>query len=402
MKLPYKKLSDNFFFYLLLIYLATSMFCIYMGYEAGWTRVDSNNYHIPYIKKVIDNGFWNAFLNPIPMMPPFYHFIVGIFYKFTGIEVALSGKLISFATSFFTLCFLNLFLKKRNIKLNLRCFFYLVIFLSWHFMSSSVAVVTDAFSFSIYLLLLLYLEKNCMWVVSCLASALIFSRQSYAIVPIALLVSGVILYFSEDKKTSRNVSRSLMYSSILGIVSLGIIMLTWGDFVPPKYKGSRLNPNVINLGAVSLSIAYLGYLFLFAWILRVFSFSKKDLLKGSLLSLLVFFYLPTDYSLEKIRFGSIFWTISKYTYWYKFSFIFWFCGSWFFAFCIKLQKFLSLKFFDKFVLIYSFLSLGFLGVFFIQSYSWQRYIDPMLGVTIIFLFYHMTLNPNCKKFFSNE
>ena len=105
------KFLENIFSFMVLVYFTLSVFCIFRGVEAAWAHYDALLCHIPYVKKVIEKGFLGALMYPLAVMPPFFHWVVAVIHKATGLDIYLTGKLVSFLVSFFTLCVFGRFLQ---------------------------------------------------------------------------------------------------------------------------------------------------------------------------------------------------------------------------------------------------------------------------------------------------
>lgn len=396
-----EKFLENIFFFMVLVYFITSVFCIFRGVESAWAQDDALLCHIPYVKKVIEKGFLGALMYPLAVMPPFFHWVVAVAHKVTGLDIYLTGKLVSFLVSFFTLCMLGRFFKKKRISSRWSLFLSAIFCFSWAFLSSSVSPVTDSFAVSIYIFILMCIAHRNIKGLILLVPVLIFTRQQYVVIPFALLLSVLISEFLSKKTKISSVERlNILVASLFGLMAIFFIFYVWGGFIPHQYRVGYSARNLLSLGALSLSITYVGFLILLASAMGVFSrFLLKELTLGLLISFFTFFILPTDYSKQEGRFGAIFWDLSSYVSIFGISIVSVLCGVYFFAFLYKLKKLLWVESLDGYGFIYLLLILGFVGIFCLQKFCYLRYIDPIVGLSFFFFIYHLSLDSRFRTLF---
>jgi hypothetical protein len=380
-------LHKHLFSFVVLFFSVFGFVCLLLNFEAGWAHGDASEYHIPYIQKIINEGLLSALESPSAAMPPLFHLVASLTVLATGLDTYFAAQLTSFFGALVTLVSLNLYLKRElHGSIRASIFLTLIFCLSWPFLSSSISPVTDAFGLCLLVLAFICVAQNRLLPLCALLPLLILTRQYYVVVSIALLLTPLVIRLTTPAEFRPNLFLVFVYllSGFLGLLTLAALVGIWGGFVPLLFRSMYTNETAFNFGALSLSLSYLGMLCFILIGLQLTKPSKKGVLIGFLIAIFSAFLLPTNFDLNEGRWGSIFWTLSKVFYVYDINLLFILLHTACFSVIVTFFSEPRSKELNFKSVFFALNGMGFVAIFCLQPFAWQRYIDPMLGLALFF------------------
>jgi hypothetical protein len=360
--------------------------CLLLNKEAAWAQSDGLNFHSAYIDAVSTQGFLAAMKDPKAAMPPLFHLFAAICSKSFQISPYAAGTAISFASTLLLLLTVSRYSMRHQVLEHVRWPMLFILMLSWPLMSASLSPVTDSFGLLLYTLIILCLIKQKLWPLVFLVPSILFTRQYYVVLLVALIFALPMRLLLADRfgQNLRDFASLITIGVVivLSVVVVAFIHFSWGGMVPEKFTVMYSTPDVLNLGAIALALAYIGTIVALHLALKAYSMKRSSYVFGAILGGIFFVILPTDYNFKEGRWGSVFWQIAEAQKDIGLNFLFatcfWLSASFFFQ-QIREHKDLGINCQSALMLI---ITLGIIGVFALQPFSWQRYIDPMLGIAV--------------------
>ena len=359
------------------VLVAAGVIALWMGgVQAGWAASDAERYHVPQIAALLGGDWRRALTDPLVAMPVAFHVVACALAAATGASAATAGRALSLL-GFLGLLALSYAVSSRC-EGRTRWLALAGIGTSWTLLSASLSAVTDVLAAALFVATMLLMARRSWSAAALTAVLLVWTRQAYAVVPIAILIVSPFVVPSVDR-------RAAMLVGLAGTCALAIVVTLWGGFVPPRFRGYYTRAEAVNLGALALSLAWCGVVgviaLAFHWSPTVARGLPARVVSGVAVGGLLV-VLPTTADGVGGRWGSVLWR-TPWAVIHGHNVLMVALGVLGAAFVVDVAA-RALRERQLVPLAGIVAAAGAVAQFCLQPFAWQRYIDPLLTFALLF------------------